>query len=491
MKIHNKFFPVLILNIFLLFFVQSFSYGETSEISEYIRNDIKNIFTKHGFINDFSTKFNNLSVPIKKSGLSLGSNTPNQTKKCATSLIRDLKLYVSSQKSGIKQLLEKNLYLMRPGDPEDPYDPAAAFKEYKTTHFSIHYINTPGHPYSVSLLDLNNNTIPDIIESYSDIFEQTYNTEIALGFRPPVDDNDGYYDVYFVDLQSGIMGDAFAYTATDPEDNYPIQCPSYIVMDNDYLDGSYLGTTSSNVMGLLKVIFAHEFFHSLQFAYNAYGDAWFMEACSTWMEDVVYNDVNDFYRFLPDFLNNPQFSLEHIGTISSDYTYEYGACLFPRFLTNKYGIDLVKGTWEYMSNDKEKIIDKGLALLGLRTLFIQKGLSFDSVLGDFYTASYFISTNYSDFYANNFYKDEESRNFPQSMKILNEITYPFSKLISSDSNAPQDTGANYVIINPDNFQFDLQLMFIGDSRANWDGKIIKIKTDNSLEIENFVFTENN
>ena len=43
---------------------------------------------------------------------------------------------------------------------------------------------------------------------------------------------------------------------------------------------------------------AHEFFHAVQFAYDAADDQWFMESTATWMEDEIYDDVNDNLQYL-------------------------------------------------------------------------------------------------------------------------------------------------------------------------------------------------
>ena len=48
----------------------------------------------------------------------------------------------------------------------------------------------------------------------------------------------------------------------------------------------------------LEVTFAHEYNHILQFGYDAYQDAWFAESTAVWMEDQVYNGINDYLRYV-------------------------------------------------------------------------------------------------------------------------------------------------------------------------------------------------
>jgi len=50
---------------------------------------------------------------------------------------------------------------------------------------------------------------------------------------------------------------------------------------------------------MFKVISAHELFHtSTRLVYDVDKDSWFYEALSVWMEDEVYPDVNDYFKYL-------------------------------------------------------------------------------------------------------------------------------------------------------------------------------------------------
>ena len=57
-------------------------------------------------------------------------------------------------------------------------------------------------------------------------------------------------------------------------------------------------STASPRSNSLKVTAAHEFFHAIQFAYDVDEDLWFMEGSATWVEDEVYDSINDNYQFL-------------------------------------------------------------------------------------------------------------------------------------------------------------------------------------------------
>ena len=98
----------------------------------------------------------------------------------------------------------------------------------------------------------------------------------------------------------------------------------------------------------LQVTVAHEFFHAVQFAYDAFEDAWFMEGTASWMEDEVYTDVNDNLQYLADSpLRHPEEPLD-FGT--QNYLGWYGSWVFFRFL-EEYIADqpdpsIVRAAWE-------------------------------------------------------------------------------------------------------------------------------------------------
>ncbi len=454
------------------------------KIPDKVKEDIDNIFKKY----NFNAQFSNLE---KKSAKNYQYS--NKTNKCAAFLVRELGLYIYNlDNETTKKTLRQIFPFTRPtnsGD-EDFYGNGVNVKEYATQHFLIHYVNTTNNLHSVPANDSNYNKIPDIIENYAEIFEECWKKEIELEYSEPILNNDGYYDVYFLDMQS-FFGDQapLAYTATDPFLNHPIHSPTYIALDNDYADGKYGYITSDNVTDIVKVTFAHEFFHAIQLSYNSYIDSWFAEACATWMEDVIYDEVNDYYYYLPDFYNNPQFSLEHLGDTESDFVYEYGACVFPRYLSIKYDKDIIREIWEYTYNDTTKIYDNGLGILGIKNVLDKRGLSFASVLGDFRVASYFIGENYSDNYASKYYNDDEVKGFNIVPKIADTITKIDFKEFTSDSKiSPQEYGVYYIELKSNsNKKADIKINFNGSSIAKWAGKIIKFKQDKTIEISDFDF----
>ena len=94
---------------------------------------------------------------------------------------------------------------------------------------------------------------------------------------------------------------------------------------------------------------AHEFFHAVQFAYDVVEDAWFMESTATWMEDEIYDDVND-NRF---YLTHSALRVPEVPLDSQSGAFLYGNWIWWRYLTERFPQEdgtglptLVKDVWE-------------------------------------------------------------------------------------------------------------------------------------------------
>ena len=182
--------------------------------------------------------------------------------------------------------------------------------------------------------------------------------EIAtLGFRPPKADDDspnaldldGRIDIYLTDL--GSEGGLFGFcTSDDPKGEDPaypgLDASAYCVLDNDYTPSQYPFTSG---LAALQVTAAHEFFHAVQFAYNSFQDRWLMEATATWMEDQVFDDVNDNYNYVQAGpIAFPEAPLDSTAIDRSHELglYQYGAFVFFKFLSEGLGPEIVREIFE-------------------------------------------------------------------------------------------------------------------------------------------------
>ena len=210
---------------------------------------------------------------------------------------------------------------------------------YDTGIFKIHYTMKGNH--AVDSTDSDSDGIPDMVELMAATAEETYAVEIGEhGYtRPPSDrwysDNGGSdaYDIYILDLGDLLYGfTQFEYLAnlsgnnefSEAKEEYA--ATSYIVMNSNY--SSFLCEEDACV----QVTFAHEFFHAIQFGYDAWDRIWFLESTAVWMEDEVYNDINDNYYFLELWMKQPHVALDY-----SRAPHWYGSWIFFRYLSEHLG----------------------------------------------------------------------------------------------------------------------------------------------------------
>lgn len=207
----------------------------------------------------------------------------------------------------------------------------------QTKRFHIHYDTTGLN--AVPTKDANNNGIPDWIEETGLALEQAYRIEVDhLGYRePPNFSIYGFYNVFIRNL-------GYYYGSTTPDSQLtsnPWTYTSYIELDNDYAENFF-----TKGLDGMRVTCAHEFHHAVQLAYqNTYsdGDGWFYEVTSTWMEDVVYPEINDYLDYLRFYFQAPYLSLTHYNG-----QHEYAMAIWNHYAQKRYGRPLIRKVWEKM-----------------------------------------------------------------------------------------------------------------------------------------------
>jgi hypothetical protein len=201
--------------------------------------------------------------------------------------------------------------------------------------FLIHYDLSGTH--AVDATDADGNGIPDYVDRTGEVFDDVWVREIeGLGYREPPDDGDGVYDIFIRQLGlTGVYGLARPTGSTTSS--------SYIEIDNNFTDNIY----QTRELNALQVTAAHEFFHAIQFAYYAPFDAaWWQELTATWMEDVMFDDVNDYWQYQPFFFQDPEKSLDDSPFVGLQ---PFAASVFAHHLQQVYGTDTVRETWESLA----------------------------------------------------------------------------------------------------------------------------------------------
>lgn len=207
--------------------------------------------------------------------------------------------------------------------------------------------------HAVPLEDVSGNGIPDYVDSAAVYLDLAWQVQIEqLGFRPPPN-QDGQpveiYPIYFTNF--GYYG-LTTYSEIDIPSLPGINYTSYIELHNNYESAIFY---SKGLEGL-KVTVAHEFNHAIQLGYNfrIEEDLYFMEMTSTWMEDFMFNDVND-YVFYLDSGGPTRSFFKNIYSISFNSTRNldpYANCLYLHMLEALFGPQIIVDTWEQIIEEE-------------------------------------------------------------------------------------------------------------------------------------------
>ena len=232
------------------------------------------------------------------------------------------------------------LGLQRIGDQIIAFRSTDLDATFETEHFLLHYTSDQSDNDAVSPDDYDGNTIPDYVDQMASVFEIVWDFYMdSLGFDHPPEDGtlggNGKYDIYLENLPAQYF--AITYTS-NAETGSNTSCASYIKMRNNY-DGS--GFQDHTELENIQVTAVHEFFHSVQFAYNCYERYWTMEAAAVWSEDELYNDINDLYRYMPSWFQNPD------RAIDDESTHMYGSFILYQYIDEHLGgPDMIRSIWE-------------------------------------------------------------------------------------------------------------------------------------------------
>ncbi len=214
----------------------------------------------------------------------------------------------------------------------------------------------------------------------------TYEVD-TLGYRAPADDGsvgggDGQFDVYTENLlDDKLYGYCSAETLVPGED---FRYSGFCVLDNDYV-GYQLPPQQS-----LDVTAAHEFFHAIQFNYDAAEDGWLMEATATWMEERYADDVNDNRAYLPEGqMKRPGTPLDTFAGLT-----HYGNWVFFERLSKRYGVDAVRSIWNRL--DAKPGARDNYSIQGVRLFLAANNAKLTRFYADFAAGNLFPSKVYRE-----------------------------------------------------------------------------------------------
>ncbi|UMG91924.1 hypothetical protein MF408_18155 [Nocardioides sp. TF02-7] len=170
----------------------------------------------------------------------------------------------------------------------------------------------------------------------SNTLQTIHDRYVRAGYRAPKPDGvrggSAHTDVYVGDIgDDGLYGFC---TSDDPKtaisDPGSYDVWAYCVLDDDYTRSQFPTNTPLENM---RVTAAHEYFHAVQFGYDFAEDPWLLESTAAWVEDELYDSVDDNRQYLRNSpLRRPRMPLDTFG----EEGFHYGTWIFWRYLTEKY-----------------------------------------------------------------------------------------------------------------------------------------------------------
>ncbi|MBI5265851.1 MAG: hypothetical protein HY851_01335 [candidate division Zixibacteria bacterium] len=269
--------------------------------------------------------------------------------KCGTSAVSDFVL----NRDRLDPALLASLGVRLEGRPVLP-------KAYRSPsgRFLIHYdtvgTNAVYQPSVRTLVD----SVPDYVVMTARIADTVYTHIIdTLGYPAPPSDGfyaaggDSAFDVYLLNVGYLYYGltyiDSARLISANPADT--MKATSFLELDNDFQN---ITPYANRPLDAVRVTMAHEYFHAVQFGIDfrekenyqlATPRQYWMEMSAVWMEDEVYDAINDYYVYLPYFYNYPTVSLQAFGGVNN--LHPYAAGVFAKYLAERYGKGIIKDIW--------------------------------------------------------------------------------------------------------------------------------------------------
>ena|GEM_PF-919663 len=381
---------------------------------------------------------------------------------CLTGLVRELKLswhlFTAEERAEMTSKLAPSKFdLLDPMIPagtaalgaDGPPPPGSCWGEQKdyvidTEHFSVQW-------------DEGDITLSQA-EDFAESLEYSYDIEIdELGWREPTG-----VSTYKVLIMVERGGGGGAYTTTEYCGGN--QLP-YVV--------AYSGSFSSSSGDWYKTMACHELHHAIQFSYGYAHEFWYWEASATWMEDLVYPDLNDWANSIYVYSLVPYMGMNasRTGGGSDEYLFyhTYAMGIWGMFLDEHVGgNELVRDTWDVSRTSNCSYC------LWMPDAIERTGQSFDDL--------------YPEFIATNAVMDYEDRLWLRTPELSDEVDGLPAAGESHYSDRPQSLGQNFI-------KFDaslggsgdaLEITFDGDGSADsW----VVVLARGEREIEEYVQME--
>lgn len=306
------------------------------------------------------------------------------------------------------------------------------------TNFRVHYTTQGTDAVSVAYAET---TAAAMARSWAILVD-------TLGWMPPPPDynqgGDNRYDIYMKRMSAGIAGVTYA------ENSY----------SNPYPDGvcSHFRIGVDLDLGYLKSTVCHEFHHAIEFRYSVNEGSWWMENTATWSEEIVYPTLNDYLGFLstnPGPFNNPDYPITTFNNV-----YQYAGCVWPMYLTERFGNTIVKQMWTYQGTIGGQNTLSGMDYI----LTAQYSSNLSNALKEYGVWRYFTGTRADTI---NFYR--EGHLWPMVRITRNHISYPAS---GDQGSYPVSNPGGTGYIQLQNGGGDLLVSFNAQSTFRWKCNLV-------------------
>ena len=159
-----------------------------------------------------------------------------------------------------------------------------------------------------------------IYERFTELLQREPESDGAWG-------GDDALDIYIGPLYTRAAAVAVCDLAPFPSSGYIIVNAGWLNFDNHY-----------------KRNLAHEMFHIFQYSYtwSLNNSRWWAEATAVWAEDFIYKGFNYEQKRLKYFIPYPEKTLYD----NQPNTFKYGAYIFPYYLTQNSGNEIIRNIWE-------------------------------------------------------------------------------------------------------------------------------------------------
>ncbi len=323
--------------------------------------------------------------------------------------------------------------------------------------FRIHYARTGSDSVNLSF-GIGPNNVPNYVLNCAEILKHAYAKQVdTLGFRAPVSDQiprpgeNPLFDVYFQMLSTTFYGLTYPDTLINNGAGNPWWATSWMVLHSDY---TKLSGYESRPFDAMEVTAAHELNHAIQWSYDAFeaeerveggslkSFPWWLEVSATAMEELVFDDVNDYYGYLPFWFNNPNVSLRAFSNSASvDGLHPYASVIWALYLAETQGPEILTEIWEEAGE-----VDGFNTFAAFDSVLTRRGTTFRDAWGEFLVWNYFtgdraVSWNY-----------DEAASYPE-FDLPNSLRYdefPVADTsdVSNYPKSPDELAAAYLRFGP-------------------------------------------